>query len=164
MSTTLLPVQEYVRTSYRPDCEYIDGILLGRNVGEKDHSKLQARLIGLFLNRADLHVFPEQRVQVSSTRFRVPDVCLVAGTEPDEQVFTTPPFACIEILSKDDRMGEMQDRLQDYVSMGVPNVWLLDPKTRMAYRADANGVHRVEGKLTTGRPDVFVDLTALFAI
>lgn len=162
MSTTLHPIQEYLVTSYHPDCEYVDGTLLDRNVGEKDHSKLQARLIGLFLNRPDLHVFPEQRVQVSPTRYRVPDVCLVAGPEPDEQVFTTPPFAFIEILSKDDRMAEMQDRLQDYVSMGVPNVWLLDPKTQKAYRADASGVHRVEGRLATARPDVFLDLTALF--
>ena len=27
-------LQEYLETSYRPDCDYLDGELLERNVGE----------------------------------------------------------------------------------------------------------------------------------
>ncbi len=30
----LVSVDEYLRTSYRPDCDYVDGILVERNVGE----------------------------------------------------------------------------------------------------------------------------------
>ena len=37
-ATALVPVEEYLRTTYRPDCDYVDGEVLERNVGEKDHS------------------------------------------------------------------------------------------------------------------------------
>ena len=39
-SGSLVSVREYLSTSYRPDCDYIDGVVLERNVGEKDHSRL----------------------------------------------------------------------------------------------------------------------------
>ena len=45
-TATIVPVEEYLRTSYDPDMEYVDGALLERNVGERRHSRLQF-LIGL---------------------------------------------------------------------------------------------------------------------
>ena len=45
---TQMSVEEYLRTSFDPDCEYVDGEVLERNEGEKDHSKVQKRLIVLF--------------------------------------------------------------------------------------------------------------------
>ncbi len=50
MSTgaAVVALQDYLTTSYRPDREYLEGELLERNVGEWDHSKLQARLIVYF--------------------------------------------------------------------------------------------------------------------
>ena len=45
MSTaTAGSLSEYLNTSYRPDCDYLDGELLDRNVGEWDHSRLQMLL------------------------------------------------------------------------------------------------------------------------
>ena len=41
-SGTLVPLGEYLETVYEPDCEYIDGELVERNVGELEHSGLQA--------------------------------------------------------------------------------------------------------------------------
>ena len=48
-SRTLISVEEYLRTSYRPDCDYVDGEVLERNVGEKSHAKLQKAIL-LFLS------------------------------------------------------------------------------------------------------------------
>ena len=82
---TLISVSEYLSTSYRPDCDYVDGEVLERNLGELDHCKLLRKLIlyfGVRKKQWRIHVFPEQRVQVSKTRFRVPDVCVVAGADP----------------------------------------------------------------------------------
>lgn len=42
---------EYLHTDYELDCEFADGVLIERNVGTKDHSWLQTRLAGFFLNR-----------------------------------------------------------------------------------------------------------------
>jgi hypothetical protein len=41
---TVVPLAEYLETSYRPDCEYLEGELLERNAGEWDHSRLQMLL------------------------------------------------------------------------------------------------------------------------
>ena len=45
-------VEEYLASSYRPDCDYIDGEVQERKLGEKEHAAIQAALIFLFgLNR-----------------------------------------------------------------------------------------------------------------
>ena len=159
---TLASVNEYLSTSYRPDREYIDGVILERNVGEFDHANLQMAIASyLYTRRKELGitVVPEQRVQVSPTRFRVPDVCVTLA-EP-EQIFTKPPFICIEILSPEDRLSATQERVTDYLNMGVPYVWILDPKARVAYRCTVEGMHRVN-ELRTENPTIVVPLPDLF--
>ena len=72
-------------------------------------------------------------MQVKPTRFRLPDVCVYIGSEPDEQVFHTPPFLGVEVLSKDDRPGEIQENIRDYIDFGVRFVWVIDPQSRRGY-------------------------------
>jgi Uma2 family endonuclease len=142
VSTTLISVSEYLKSSYRPDCDYVDGRVEERNVGEHDHAALQAELIFWFRQRREewnIEVLPEQRVQVSPTRFRVPDVCLVSLDQPVEQILTKPPLACIEILSPEDTMRRMQERIDDYRRLGVANIWILDPGTRRGYDCRPSG-------------------------
>src|SRR4051794_28491522 len=114
-NATMVSVEEYLNTSYSDgDREYVDGIVVERNLGERDHSITQQRLIVWFWQRQNteqLYGLPEQRVQVLTTRFRVPDVCVYHGSLPSDQVFRTPPFLVIEILSKDDRASEMQEKI-----------------------------------------------------
>jgi Uma2 family endonuclease len=163
----LVPVEEYLRTTYRPDCDYVDGEVLERNVGERDHSELQREFIlylGTRAKRWGVHVFPGQRVQVSEQRFRIPDVCVVLGSEPDEQIFRQPPFICIELLSKDDTLRSMQRRIDDYLKFGVPNVWVVDPVDRRAWTYSIGANREVtDGMLRTGNPSIEVSLTEIFA-
>jgi len=134
MSTAVhLSLEEYLNTDYEPDCDYVDGEIVERNVGEKKHSRLQGLLLGFFLIREkqwEIRAYPEQRVQVSEKRFRIPDVCITRADAPDEQIFTHPPVVCVEILSKDDRMGDMLGKIKDYLAMGVATVWVIDPDPR----------------------------------
>jgi Uma2 family endonuclease len=165
-TAAVVPLSEYLTSSYRPDREYLDGEVLERNAGEWDHSKLQARVI-IYLSQLavdeQIYVVPEQRVQVSGSRFRVPDVTVVAGPEPQEQILTSPPFLCIEILSRDDRMTEMQERIQDYLRFGVRYVWVLDPRVKRAFSFTGRGVSQpVEDILRTENPVLSVPLSALF--
>ena len=141
-SITLISVSEYLKNSYRPDCDYVDGRIEERNVGEHDHAALQAELIFWFRQHQEewnIEVLPEQRVQVSPTRFRVPDVCLVSLDQPVEQILTKPPLACIEILSPEDTMRRMQERIEDYRQFGVANIWILDPGTKRGYDCRPSG-------------------------
>ena len=161
---SLISVQEYLSTSYNPDRDYVDGAVIERNVGERDHSRLQTDL-STYLNvrrkEWGIRVYVEQRVQVKPTRFRVPDICVVAGPEPDEQIFTTPPLVCIEILSRDDRWSDLQDKVDDYLSFGVPHVWVIDPRTRKAFEYTPAGMHEI-AELKTPAPPIAIPLAALF--
>src|SRR6266545_826464 len=116
-TATLVSVEEYLSTSYRPDREYIDGIVLERNLGESDHSSAAMAISDYLYTRRKqfgIRVYPEQRVQVRQTRFRVPDICVLLDRGPVGPIITPPPFICIEILSKDDTVESMQDRIDDY--------------------------------------------------
>ncbi len=162
----LVPVEEYLRTAYRPDCDYVDGEVLERNIGERDHSRIQRELIFLFCNRQEawnVFVFPEQRVQVSASRFRVPDICVYLGPEPEEQVFSTPPFICIEILSPEDRWERIQQRIDDYIRFGVPHIWVLHPREQRAWAYTPQGSTEIkDGVLRTEEPSMTVPLAEIF--
>jgi Uma2 family endonuclease len=160
---TAVSIDEYLSTAYSPDCDYVDGTVEERNLGEHDHARLQTLVAGYFLfreKRWGVHVVVEQRVQASPTRFRIPDVCVVLG-KPQEKVFHTPPFICIEILSPEDRLSRVRERIDDYLNFGVPYVWLLDPQTRKAHRCTSEGMLEVT-ELRTENPEILVPVPDLF--
>ena len=162
---TLVPVEEYLTTDYEPDCDYVDGELIDRNVGEKGHSKAQRWFTAFFYNNREalgVHGFPEQRIRVAPHRFRVPDICVVAGAEPDEEVFTKPPFLCIEILSPEDRAPRIQLKLADYLAFGVPYIWVIDPCSRRAFVYTQTGMREVRETLETENPKIRVALQEIF--
>ena len=134
-SATGVSLEEYLHTEYEPDCDYVDGVLEDRNVGKRRHSKTQQRLITILLplvGHRGLEPLPEQRLQVSKTRVRIPDVCLVPVTDTEE-VPHDPPALCIEILSPDDRWKRLQGCISDYLAFGVPVIWIIDPYDREAF-------------------------------
>jgi len=166
-SRTMISVEEYLRTSYSPDRDYVDGEVVERNLGELDHGWLQTLVAGYFLARRqqwNISVIVELRVQVKPTRFRIPDVCVVLGPKPAEQILTKPPFICIEILSPEDRMSRVEKRVEDYLAMGVPNNWVLDPATHRAWTITAaDGWREVKsGVLRTENPVIEVPLAEVF--
>ncbi|MBM3748023.1 MAG: Uma2 family endonuclease [Acidobacteria bacterium] len=165
-TATLVPVSEYLSTDYSPDREYVDGELEERNMGEKDHGNAQKRLVMYLGNREKqlgIRVFLEQRIQLSPTRFRVPDICVVVGPEPQEQIFTQPPFLCVEILSPEDRMSRMQEKIDDYLRFGVRYVWLVNPQSKRAYVYTSEGMTEVkDGVLRTSEPEIAVPLEEVF--
>jgi Uma2 family endonuclease len=141
-SATSISVREYLTSCYSPDRDFVDGRVEERDVGEHDHAAVQAALILWFGQRQsewNIEVLPEQRIRVSPTKFRVPDVCLVSLDEPVEQILTKPPLACIEILSPEDTLRRMQERVDDYRAFGVANIWVLDPATQRGYDCRSSG-------------------------
>jgi Uma2 family endonuclease len=147
-SATLISVQEYLTTSYRPDCDFIDGELRERNLGELEHALLQsAILVWFWAKQKEWSVLPvvEQRVQVSATRFRIPDVSVLRADTPREPIITTPPLILIEVLSKDDTLRSMRERVDDYLNFGVQHVWILDPASQRAYICSGTGFQEPDG-------------------
>ena len=166
MSTTsLVSVEEYLATSFPDgDREYLEGQILERNMGEVDHADVQSRLDRfLGANYPQFWTAVEVRVQVKARRFRVPDVCLITGGKPKTRTVTEPPFLVVEVLSPDDRMGEMQERIDDYLDFGVRFVWVVDPCTRRAWIHTAEGSREArDGVLRAFEPMIQVPLDELF--
>lgn len=155
MTTTHLSLEEYLRTDYEPDCDYVDGELEERNAGELNHSVALAFFIGGFAahgERSDLEAYPVLRLRVSPTRIRVADVAILPPKIPFEAVPTRPPIAIIEVLSPEDRVSRYQQRLDDYRAMGVVNVWVIDPMRRKAYDCSQGGWQPADKLLITNPP------------
>lgn len=120
----------YLQTDFRPDCDYVDGEILERNVGDREHSFLQLKISMLVSEHErewGVAVYPKHRVQVAQDRFRIPDVCVISARDPFEKIITRPPILCVEIMSSEDRWARITERFEDYRRMGVPSLWAVDP-------------------------------------
>lgn len=130
-------------------------------MGEEEHGFLQGELLYYFRRRKrelGFHPYPEQRLQVAQDRFRIPDLCLFQGSRSQEQVFRTPPFLCIEVLSRNDTFDSLQDRIDDYLTFGVPYVWVINPRNRKAWVYTPDGAQEVkDGILRAGEIQATID-------
>jgi Uma2 family endonuclease len=134
---SLIPVEEYLRMTSEPDCEYVAGVIEERPVGEYDHATWQTILAAFFTIRQKelgVEARAELRVQVAANRFRVPDVTLLSRTAPREQIITHAPLAVFEILSPEDTMSRMLEKLAEYERMGIGAIWVIEPTKQLYYR------------------------------
>jgi len=136
--TTLVSVEEYLNTSYEPDRDYVDGVLVERNVGTPEHSRLQAILVIYFERFRKLHrlrTFPEARLLVDplTKRHRVPDVLVLQGPYRKGKAITDVPVVTVEIKSPDDTLDDIIDRCFDYERLQVRHILVLDPDHRRAW-------------------------------
>jgi Uma2 family endonuclease len=165
-ATTLVSVEEYLRTSFPDgDREYVDGRIVERNLGEVDHAALQTAVAHYSLTHYLKEVWTgvSVRMQVSKTRIRVPDVTLVCGSKPEGKIIRMPPLVAVEVLSPDDRAGDLEEKVADYLAFGVPYVWVLNPETRRGYIHTAEGMHEAkDGMLRAENPKIEVPLAKLF--
>jgi Uma2 family endonuclease len=163
----LVPLEEYLHSSYRPDRDWIDGETRERNMGEWAHAGMQGFLIGFFRTHAadwKIWILPEQRVQTSASHFRIPDVCVVTRETPFQPILKTPPLLCIEILSREDSMSEIQERVEDYLAMGVRAVWVIDPRRRKAYTTtDPNSLQAAAESLSVPGTEIRLPIADAWA-
>ena len=161
---TQISVEEYLHTVYRPDCDYVDGVVEERNLGERDHSWIQGRLVAFFLTRfkeTGIAALPEWRFQTKPTRFRIPDVVVTRG-KPDEQILTNPPLLCIEIVSPKDKVSSVNLRIQEYLDFGVPVVWLIDPAERRVWVYRKTGMTEATDPVSLDGTDITVPFSEIF--
>lgn len=128
----LVSVEEYLRTSYEPNCEYLDGVLISKAMPDRIHGRLQALLIGFLLAQEELFGFEslsEQHIRISPTRFRIPDVSALTQPPTDGRYLDdrTPPLFTIEIASLEEPWPTLRAKLSDHLAMGVSLVIIADP-------------------------------------
>ncbi len=164
MVQAAVPVEEYLSTAYHPDVDYIAGHIEERNVGEKEHGKLQFRITLLLKRLAQgraVHRNPAEDKRPIATAYRM---CALTKKSRMSRSSQSLPVLCIEILSPKDRMSRVMNVVQDYLSMGVPTVWVLDPLDKKAYVADAAvGFREVTGEIAATGQQVTLTLEEIFS-
>jgi Uma2 family endonuclease len=131
-----IPIGEDLHSSFPgPDREFRDGEIVERTTPDYLHGRTQA-LIAFFFEtlRRQFSVFAcvETRMKLRDGLYLIPDVAVFWPSQP-ELVPEAPPLVAIEVLSSDDRLTAVREKLQEYLAWGVPHVWLVDPHSRRLY-------------------------------
>jgi Uma2 family endonuclease len=162
----LISVEEYLSTGYEPDCEYDNGLIVERNVGEFEHSFLQSILTTIFTVNMDAwnaYSLTEQRVQIASRKFLIPDICVLRVGDPTDGIVAHPPLIAIEIMSPEDTLRRAGNKAAEYREFGIEHVWVIDPYARVAYRGSSKGLERVsDGELAVPGTPILIRLEELF--
>jgi Uma2 family endonuclease len=160
--------EEYLRTVFRPDCDFVGDRIEERNLGEFEHSRVQHMLDRIFgIHEREWAVFtsPECRLQVAPRRYRIPDVMVLRRGQKFTRVIREAPLLCIEVLSPEDTWARIRARLNDYLAMGVEHVWCFEPEAREVRRYTAEGFVTVtEPELTIAGTAVRINLAEVFSI
>jgi Uma2 family endonuclease len=132
--TTLVSEQEYLSTTYRPNCDYIDGVLRQKPMATMKHSAIQGQLIVLINPRfPQFFAGPELTVKIRTGKYLVPDVAVQRRDRRQDPYPEEPIHLCVEILSPEDRFSEALSKCEEYHVWGVETTWIVDPETRQAW-------------------------------
>jgi len=163
-----MTVDQYLSSMFHPDCDFVDGRIEERNVGEYGHSVVQKMLLRIFMRHEaewGVEVLPECRTQVAETRFRVPDVLVLRADHGVHRIVREAPLICMEVVSPEDTWKHIREVLSDFLAMGVEHNWVFDPETRMAHRFDADGLHVVkEDELGVPGTAIRVSVAEVFSL
>jgi Uma2 family endonuclease len=164
-STALsISLEEYLRSTFEPDAEYVNGAVEERNAGEYDHNILQMAVL-LWFHRHDkvwaTRSIQEQRTRFTSGNVRIPDVSVFLRSLPIEQVFTHPQLIAIEVLSPEDRQARVQARITDYIAFGIPHIWILDPGKRIGWDC-SDGNWLLKERFEIAESPIYLSLNELF--
>jgi Uma2 family endonuclease len=163
----MMTEEQYLRTVFRPDCDFVDGRIEDRNVGEFEHSRVQHMLDRIFGNHEKewgVVTNPECRLQVAPRRYRIPDVMILRRGRKYTRVIREAPLLCIAVLSPEDTWARMRERLDEYLPMGVEHVWCFEPDAREVRRYTAEGFVKVtEPELTVAGTAIRVSVAEVFS-
>ena len=162
----LVSEQEYLNTTYKPACDYIDGILHQKPMPTLRHSAIQGQLIVLINPRYPQFLAgPELTVKIRTAKYFVPDVVVQRRDTLQEPYPSEPVHLCVEILSPEDRLSETLAECEEYHAWGVETTWIIDPEARCAWEFGRG--HRLTeiqagGSLTAG--EISVAIRDLFSV
>jgi Uma2 family endonuclease len=93
----------------------------------------------------------------------VPDVCAYL-TDPHEDVLTVVPLLVAEVLSPEDCLTQVAREAKEYLAMGVPVVWILDPVDKVAYVMEPDkGLFQVGKSISTFDGSYSLQLADIFS-
>jgi Uma2 family endonuclease len=145
-----MPMDEFIRQFDEQPFELINGerkLLMPNSAGHTDIIGLLARLLNIFsyLHKIKITVYSEGTFVLADTPnwvkgSRVPDIMVFAGERVDAYKAENPnwrdvpfiivPDLCVEVVSENDKMNDVSDKVEAYLRDGVRLVWVIMPKTR----------------------------------
>jgi len=127
------------------------------------HSLIQRNLlVALSRKYPHLYALPELRSRTRSTRHRIPDVCVLLAF-PKTKFLLDAAFVAIEILSEDDRMSKMMEKLEEYAAKGVPNIWVIDPRLQKLSIYKSGDLHEIrDDVIATSEPRLELTRAEIF--
>ena len=146
----MISLEEYLHSSYSPDKEYLDGVLVERNVGDYPHAVLQTALAAyLHRRRKQWNIQPctELRIRIREKRYRIPDVWVYPLPVSEERFPSRMPILWVEIMSQEDKILDIWSKASELIEAGVPNVWIINPNTLESQLRSAAGVSDVPDKI-----------------
>ena len=154
-------LEEYLSMSYDPDVEYVDGVLEERNIGDWLHSLTQSNVIyALSRKYPRFYALPALRSNTAPTRYRLPDITVLLS-RPTTDYLLEPAHIVIEILSDDDRMTKVLEKLAEYESKGVLHIWIVDPRLKLMSEYHSGDLKHVEtfraGDIELSSDEVFLE-------
>jgi len=164
---TQITAEEYLHMTFEHDAEFVHGEIVERSMPDYIHATIQFLILlrfGSLIQKHPLYPRPELRLRLAPEVYRIPDISVFAGAKPLQSVPDTPPLVVIEILSKDDRHTDLMQKLEDYRTWGVPNIWIVDPATKRFSLYTELGLQNVSSFSLAGypfqltQPELFADL------
>ena len=142
-------IEQVLKSPPEGSWELVDGELVLKMAGGRRHGRVALEvggLIGIYVEQERLG-----EVYATGTGFilardpdtmRVPDVSIVrADRLPDEEEGFLPlaPDLAVEVVSPNDRPGEVHEKVEQWLAAGTRLVWVIWPETRSVtvHRADA---------------------------
>jgi Uma2 family endonuclease len=163
-ATTHISLEEYLRTPFEPDAEYVRGEVQERNVGEYEHNTVQWAILSWFRQHDKTwrtRTIQEQKTRLNSGNVRIPDVSVWNRNVPVQPVFDQPQLIAVEVLSPEDRHSRVQEKIEDYRNFQVANIWIVDPIKRIGWDCSDGNWTRKDRFEVTGAP-IYLDLIDLF--
>ena len=159
----LVSAEEYLRTTYKPACDYIDGVLQQKPMPTCDHGSIQMQF-GRLIPTSRYLTSAELTVRLREGKYLVPDVGVQLRSEVQKPYPVKPIFLCIEVLSPEDRFADVLAKCDEYLAWGVPMTWIVDPELRRAWQYTGRAPQEIPatGGLTAG--ELIVPMAELFSV
>jgi Uma2 family endonuclease len=132
-SKTLITAEHYLTTRFEREPEFVHGELVEKSVPNFSHGNTQLRLC-MLLGGAGSGC-TEVRMKLADDLYRIPDFALFEQ-QPDREVPDSPPLLIVEIASPDDRHRDVELKLEEYRTWGVPHIWFVAPELKKLYTYD----------------------------
>jgi Uma2 family endonuclease len=140
-NTTLVSVEEYLSTNYKPACDYIDGVLRQKPMPTWKHGLLQSYLAQLINQGFSPFVAASEiTVRIRPGKYLVPDLIVQRRDRIQDPYPIEPVHLCVEVLSPEDRMSEELAKCEEYHAWGVQTAWIVDPDAKRAWSTGAANV------------------------